>query len=531
MKNCWSGPPESSQLSIAADRKKSVLLGASSGYLSTLVTTGLSFITVPLALGYFGHERYGALILIFTIAGYLGITGLGIPTAALMLAGRMTDRVRQLRMIGKGALLTGGGALLLMSLLLLIGESDLLLKAVGQIPEEIRSDVRQALFWSLVMFLLNLPLTGMNNGFIALRRPHLERLYFTLGTTTYLVALAVTVWRRGTLTDLVVLRGGLSVLVGLAGGMHLLLACSGRGVGLRETLRQLAQPDREPAHSTRALLATGSTFLAGGVAMMVINQTDTLVISHLLGVRAVTPYQVTYRLVTVGFVLFTSVTPSLLPLYGAAWMEEDHRWIGRTVETLLKVAAALGGLVWIGGAAFAEPVIQLWAGADAYAGLPMVLAIGGYGYCLAVSSQLFVLLTSRNRIRNVPLIRWVEAGSNLLLSLILVRLIGAAGAAFGTWFASLITVTWLLPREIRRQTSDSIAVSYRPVLVHLIGLILPALLAVVMVNGLVPWPVWRLAINAGIVGLYAYLSIRQVPAASRALLKAVRPIWAPSAVE
>ena len=91
-------------------RKKSVLFGASSGYLSTIVTTALSFITVPLALGYFGTDRYGALVLIYTFSGYLGITGLGIPTASLMLAGRLTDRVKQLRVMGKGALLTGGEA-------------------------------------------------------------------------------------------------------------------------------------------------------------------------------------------------------------------------------------------------------------------------------------------------------------------------------------------------------------------------------------------------------------------------------------
>ena len=339
------------------------------------------------ALGYFGVERYGALVLIGTVAGYLGITGMGIPSAAFMLAGRMTDRVRQLRVIGKGALLTGSGSLLLLLVLLLIGESDLLLKVLGRIPEEIRTDVRQALFWSLIMFLLNLPFTGLNSGFIALRKPHLERFYFTLATATYLLALAVTVWRRGTLTDLVLLRGALTVLVGVAAGVHLLVACAREGAGIRQTVRQLAQPDREPAHGARALLSSGSTFLAGGVAIMVITQTDTLIISHLLGIGAVAPYQVTFRLVTLGFVLFMAVTPSLLPLYGAAWGELDHRWIERTVDTMLRAAAALGGLVWIGGAAFAEAVVDVWAGADAYAGLTTVLALGGYGYSLAVSSS------------------------------------------------------------------------------------------------------------------------------------------------
>ena len=516
-----TGRPEAPQQTPSHNRKKSVLFGASSGYLSTIVTTALSFITVPLALGYFGTDRYGALVLIYTFAGYLGITGLGIPTAALMLAGRLADRVKQLRVMGKGALLTGGGSLLLLSLVLLMGESDLLLEAIGRVPDGIRGEVRQALFWALVMFLLNLPLPALFNGFIALRKPHLERLYATLGTATYLAALALTVWRQGSLTDLIISRGLLSVLVGVVGGVHFFICCTREEAGLRDTLRQLAQRDREPAHSTRSLLASGSTFLAAGIAMMVIQQTDFLIISHLLGIGAVAPYQVTYRLVTLGFILFTAVTPALLPLYGNAWVEQDHGWIERTANTMLRCSTMLGGLVWIGSMAFAEPIIGVWAGAEAYGGILAVVALGGYGYTLSMASQLFVLLTSRNRIRRIPMIRWTEAGANLLLSVVFVKTFGAGGAALGTWIASLITVGWLLPREIRKEATG-VAISYRPVIVHLCGIIVPALAAVTLVNAFVPWPPGRWGINLGIVGLYSLLSIRQVPAANRAMLKVLR---------
>ncbi|KAF0218729.1 MAG: hypothetical protein FD174_2512 [Geobacteraceae bacterium] len=489
-------------------RKKKVILGASSGYLSTLATNLISFVTVPISLGYFGTDRYGALALVMTLAGYLACAGLGVPSACLMLASRMTDRFMQLRVIARGTLVVCGSSMALMALIFLFRDSAAWGWALGRVPAEIAAEVRRAAFYAVILFLANLPLTPFLIGFVAIRKAHLERLYTTLSVNAYVVALLATVHYHGNLADLALIRGGLGMLVSAAGAIHFLLSCKGEGRSVREALSALREPIAGTEFSFGSLLADGRRFLATGIAVMIIWQTDNLVISHFAGVGAVTPYQITFRLATLAFVLFTALSPSLLPMYGTAWVERDYRWIETTGNKARRLSAFFGGLIWIGTMAFAEPVINAWAGPAAFGGMLAVFALGGYGCSLSLTTPLYPLLTSQNRIRNIPVIMWLEAGINLLLSLFLVQSLGGGGVALGTFLASILTALWLLPREIGKQMEGRVTVHHRPVALHFCRAVVPAILAVLLVNALVHGLFYRLALNLAIICTYGLVSLR-----------------------
>jgi O-antigen/teichoic acid export membrane protein len=503
---------------MATERRKKVILGTSSGYAGILLTNLIAIVTVPMTLSYFGADRYGALALVMTLVNYLSVTNFGIPTACAVLAAKSVDRREQLAIVCRSFLLLAGISLAVLALFLAVAGSPGWVNLLGRIPADISGEVRRTAFWTAVLFLLNLLFAPLLAGFIAIQKVHVERFYAALTTNSYFLALGATIIFKGSLADYAVARGVLVLLCSLAGVLHFLF-------GYRENRRILAavpfrllRETSAPEFASRAILASGSRMFIAGLAALVVWQTDNLVISHFLGVGAVTPYQVTFKLITMLFIVFTAVNPAISPHYGRAWATGDAAWIDGTYNQIARVSSILGGLVWIGSLAFAEIIVNLWTGRIAYGGDLVVFSLGGYGYLLSLVSVHAALLSSLNMVRNLPLISWLEAGANLALSLLLVRSLGMGGVALGTFLASLLTVFWLIPREIGRRTEGKVFLAWRPLAGQCLTVLLPAVLTVLLVNRFISGDLLRLLVNLGVVTLYLVVSYLRLPGEIRALI-------------
>jgi O-antigen/teichoic acid export membrane protein len=504
---------------MANDRRSKVLLGTSSGYAGILITNLLSVVSVPVTLSYFGADRYGALALVMTLVNYLSVTNFGIPTACAVLAAKSVDRREQMGIVCRSFLLLAGVSLSVLALFLLATRYPGWVGVLGSIPPQIDAEVRDAAFWTAVLFLLNLLLAPFLSGLIAMQKVHVERFYVTLSTNSYIVALGLTIMLRGNLAHYAVLRGALVLMGSGAGAIHFLFGYRENRRLLKEGFLRLALGVTQHEFATRAILASGARMFVVGLAALVVWQTDNLVISHFLGVGQVTPYQITFKLITMLFIVFTAVNPAISPHYGRAWAVGDTAWIDGTYNQIARVSSILGGLIWIGSLAFAETVVDLWTGPAAYGGGLVVFSLGGYGYLLSLVSTHATLLSSLNLVRNLPLICWLEAGVNLPLSLVLVRSLGMGGVALGSFVASLVTVFWLIPREISRRTDGKIRLQAAPLAYEFLLVLAPALAAVLLASRFIPSPMLRLPADAGIVLLYVVVSYLRLPMHLKILLR------------
>lgn len=503
---------------MATERRSKVLLGTSSSYAGVLITNLFAVVTVPVTLNYFGADRYGALALVMTLVNYLSVTNFGIPTACAVLAAKSLDRREQLAIICRSFLLIAGIALAVLALFLTVAGYPGWVAVLGKIPLVIFTEVRRAAFWTAVLFLLNLLTAPFLAGFIAIQKVHVERFYATLVTNSYVVALAGTILLKGNLADFAIARGALVLLCGCAGACHFLFGYRENRAIMSDGWRHVLQTPASQESTAHAILASGGRMFVVGLASLLVWQTDNLVISHFYGVGAVTPYQVTFKLITMLFIIFTAVNPAISPHYGRAWAGGDTAWIDGTYNQIARVSSILGGLVWVGSIAFAETVIDIWTGPASFGGAMVVFFLGGYGYLLSLVSVHAALLSSLNLVRNLPRISWLEAGVNLPLSLLLVRWLGVGGVALGTFVASLTTVFWLIPREIDRRTEGQIRFDHRSLLREFLVVITPAVLAVLMVNRFMPSGVSRLLVNALVVAAYLLASYLRLPDSMRTLV-------------
>lgn len=218
--------------------------------------------------------------------------------------------------------------------------------------------------------------------------------------------------------------------------------------------------------------------------------------------------------------MVAGLNAALWPMYGQATAKGDWVWIQKTYNnsTILQIIG--GGLILIGGVIYSQLIIGLWAGAAAYGGLAVALAIGGYVYISSFGTSNASLINGLNPTNSVVVIGIAEGLLNLAISIILVKPLGIFGVALGTLVAGLVTNTWFGPLYIRNKTQRKINLVWRPIFYHAIVVVLCVVFSIAIVlyfpSGLI-----RYTTGAFIICLYLLLSWRVIPKDIKDLFKRV----------
>jgi len=496
-------------------RKKIFILGSSSIYGAKIISIIVGLVSVPIGLHYFGPVRYGIWAIISSIIAYLNISNLGIPTATAVLTAKTSESFEREAILRRSLfLLLIISAVVLSVVLGIVYFYPNWVGVLGKIPLNFQNEAAEAAITISILFLLNVPLTVFSAGFIGLQKVYWEQFYISLTTIAGLLALILTVLLEGNLVTLALFRGFATLFISIVCALHFLFAHS--------ELRQKSDKLIGREFSNKPILISGIRFFTIGIAAMVVWNTDNLVISHFIGPKAVTPYAVTFKLFVMAFSIFMSVNSAILPMYGKAASLKQWDWIQRTYEKSTQLLPIIGGLIWIGSVAFLREIIYIWVGAEAYSGILVVFALGGYGYLLSMVNIHSSLLIGLNATKNMIYIGWAEAITNIGISIALVGILGIGGVALGTFLASLLTVFWMLPLDVYKQTEGKVKFHFRPILSHGLFILLPCLSTSLFVQSYCHDEISKILINVGIISVYLIFSWRIMSPKLHSLIKETR---------
>jgi O-antigen/teichoic acid export membrane protein len=418
----------------------------------------LSAATIPLMLHLAGTARYGLWLAMSSLFGWASLSRGGVAeaiTAPLARAFAIDDQNEVRRQIGGAlrSLMMSAVAMGTMLVAVLFAVSP---RSFLKVPVNIgTTDLTACLAISVVFGVIILPLGLAGVVFEAQNRNYINQIVQLGFAAAAVVALWVCAQTHGPKT--------LSILAILG---------SGPGVAALVVLWALIARERRPAldrkligqlRSQRSVpfLRRGAVFLAFGVVAAVVNSTDSIVIAHFIGPKAVVPYAIGFRLMLTGISLVYVLVHPFWPAFARAQATNRSEWVLRRFRHLLAIGvgaalAAEAGLFLVG-----QRAIHWLAGAPAVPNRSVLLVLGLYFVVQMSNAIHFTFLAGLNRVDGLGRLAVAEMIINIVLSVELVPRIGTVGAATGTLVAAAATTGIGLPFRAWRVAHD-LAAQPRP---------------------------------------------------------------------
>lgn len=386
----------------------------------------VSFLSVPLTIGYLGTERYGAWVAIGSVLAWLGLTdfglGNGLTNAVTTAAGQdRPDLVRTHLSNGVMLLSMIAGAVGIVALAAwpFIDWGALF----GVTNPAAQAEIGPAVATALAIFLLSFPLGMAGKVYLAYQEGKIGSYWGAAGNILSLLALLVVTHTQGGLVWLVVAVSGTPLLLSVANNLYVFLV---RRPTLRPGLRHVEYGAMRP------LGKVGGKFFLIGIMALVVFQTDNLVIGHYLGAAQVPQYSLTYTLFS-----YTSLPQSILfqylwVAYTEAIARKDIGWVKRTFHLNLWLGMAFTAVAVLAIAFLAKPFIGWWAGAAVVPTSALVLWMAAWAMINSFTNPIACLLASASHLRNQLIYSAVSTVSNIVLSIVLVQRWGVEGVIAAT---------------------------------------------------------------------------------------------------
>lgn len=391
-------------------------------------------ISIPIVVRYLGAEQYGIWVTISTSVALLLYFDIGIANTLTNLiaesyaeddreaAGRYFATAFWMSVAVVVALGVLGWALwpsIDFAYLLHINDPSLVLEA------------SRAVMVAGLLFLCGLPAGLAAKALAGYQELHFANLFAGASNVLALGAIVAVILAKGSLVILIAAYTG-TITFGS-------LACFAWAVLYRKPWLMPMLSDVRPSLARKVLGSGGQFFLIQLSGMIVFNS-DNVVIAHFLSPSEVTPYSVTWRLVTYASAVQVLSFQALWPAYAEAWTRGDMDWIRASYAKVRWVTVATLGIACVVLVPFGRLIIRIWAGPVAVPDMRLLLLMCAWMVISAVALNQSCVLGATSRVRKQAFFSVAAAIVNLALSIYWVRTMGTFGVLLATVVSYLIFI-------------------------------------------------------------------------------------------
>ena len=397
----------------------------------------VNILYIPIALNYWGVEKYGVWILLQTMVNFFGIASFGVPTSVTNLLCQTDNFSEKRDILFKGVKVLG-----VVSLLLIFSILVVYFTVLYTTPwlNNYSYEIRLSGLLLILFFVLRIPLHLAGSIYISEHKIYILKIFDLLTTVLSFFALLIVIYFKQNLLFL-------SVLSGL-----LLFVLS--AINFFTALKQItAEKTDQPFNKIRSktVYTSGLKLFVAGMGSIIVWNTDNVVISKFLGFQEVAIYSTAFKLFSVAYLSFTLLNVLITPYYGKLYSQDETEKLKRLFNFNMVIIPFIGLCIWLVVWLFSQEIILLWLGnSRLYGGGDLYFILGAYGLILAHVGVMSHLLTTLNLLKYLVYLTFSEAFVNLLLSIYFVQIIGAEGVALGTLIGVVFVPLLWLPILIHR---------------------------------------------------------------------------------
>lgn len=430
------------------DHRRRRLIGLVQGAVTNLgnrvVGMLISFLSVPLTIGYLGTERYGVWVSIGSMLAWLSLTdfglGNGLTNAVTTAAGE--DRPDRVRMHLSNGLLLLSAIAILTALAAAVAWPFIDWGAVfGVRDEAARAEIGPAMATALAFFLLGFPLSTGGKVYLAYQEGRIGSYWGVAGNVLSFIALIVVTRTESGLVWLVVALAGTQTLVTFLSNAWIYLHHRPHlAPGLRHV--DIAE--------IRSLSVVGGKFFLIQIMALVTFQTDNLVIAHYLGAVRVPEYSLTSSLFSYTALPQTILFQYLWVAYTEAIARKDIAWVRRTYRVSTGLGIAVTGAAVLCLVVIARPFIAIWAGPAVVPSGALIAWIAAWSMINSYTNPMACLLAAASHLHNQIIYSGLATVSNLALSIYLVQIWGVEGVIAATVISYVVFVCVPIVFDVER---------------------------------------------------------------------------------
>jgi O-antigen/teichoic acid export membrane protein len=407
-------------------RGKHIKLSVFTGLMVRASSMLMTIVSVPLALGYLGYERFGLSMTVTSVISMLAFADFGIGNGLLSAVAEASGRddlaaIRRYISSGFAILIAIAVCMLLLFFCTaypLVDWAHVFNVHTPTAREEAGPAIAALAFCvagSVSALIVPRVQLALQHGFI-----------YNLWVTIGLIASICAIW-------LVSINHGSVPLLVLALSGTPLVASAINGLFFFHRNRQYrpgwAFVDKA---AIRRILNTGFLFVLLQIGLALSFASDKLIIARLLGAEAVASYSVYERVFGVGVNIIMVMLTPIWPAYAEAWARNDTDWVRRALRRSLSlsigVSAAFAATIVVAG----PLIVTLWLRKSVPVAPIVLYGLGIWCVIQSLSNALSMLLNGLHMIRIQVIASILTACVAIPLKLILVRDVGPAGAVLAS---------------------------------------------------------------------------------------------------